>query len=148
MVWLLEASSYLLMTRAFGIWMPDLNQALAAAFLLVVVNLGIMLPSAPGYVGTFQFFAVMALGAFGVPKEIALAAAISSHLMQYLLVTGMGLVMFARENLSFWSFGKEAAERSDEVEQAPPGREHPRRNLQVTETTVSVALTAKQVKGE
>ena len=115
-IWLLEAGSYLLMTQAFGVLMPPLRQALAAAFLLVVVNLGIMLPSAPGYVGTFQFFAVMALGAFGVPKETALAISISSHLVQYSLVTGMGLVFFARENVSFWSFEKEAA-RDAEAEE-------------------------------
>jgi len=114
-VWLLEALSYFLITRAFSIWMPASRQALAALFLLVVVNLGIMLPSAPGYVGTFQFFAVMALGAFAVPKETALAVAISSHLMQYLLVTGIGLLFFARENLSFWSFGKAAADESDQL---------------------------------
>lgn len=112
-VWLLEAFSYLLMTRAFGVWMPVPRQILAAAFLLVVVNLGIMLPSAPGYVGTFQFFAVMALGAFAVPKETALAVAISSHLVQYLMVTGIGLLFFARENLSLWSFQKQAVEEPD-----------------------------------
>lgn len=116
-VWLLEASSYLLMTRAFGIWASPLGQALAATFLLVVVNLGIMLPSAPGYVGTFQFFAVMALGVFDVPKETALAVAIASHLMQYLMVTAIGLVFFARENLAFWRFEKEA-EAPDEDEAA------------------------------
>ncbi|MHB0868343.1 MAG: lysylphosphatidylglycerol synthase transmembrane domain-containing protein [Chloroflexota bacterium] len=118
-VWLLESSSYLLMTRAFGIWMPPLAQALAATFLLVVVNLGIMLPSAPGYVGTFQFFAVMALGVFGVPKETALAVAIASHLMQYVMVTAIGLLFFARGNVAFWRFEKEA-EAADEEEAVTP----------------------------
>lgn len=118
MVWLLEAVSYLLMTRAFGVWMTPLTQGLAAIFLLVVVNLGIMLPSAPGYVGTFQFFAVMALGVFGVRKETALAVAIASHLMQYTLVTAIGLFFFARENLAFWRFEKEAAQEPDEEDVA------------------------------
>jgi len=109
-VWLLEATSYLLMCRAFGIWLSPVQQALAAVFLLVVVNLGIMLPSVPGYVGAFQFFAVTALGAFSVPKETALAVAISSHAMQYLLVTGIGLYFFAKGNVAFWRFEKAASE--------------------------------------
>ncbi len=113
-VWLLEATSYLLICRAFGVWMSPLAQLLSATFLLVVVNLGIMLPSAPGYVGTFQFFVVMALSAFGVPKETALAVAIASHLMQYAMVTAIGLLFFARENLAFWRFQKEAEEESEE----------------------------------
>ena len=117
-VWLLEATSYLLMTRAFSVWMQPLNQVLAATFLLVVVNLGIMLPSAPGYVGTFQFFAVMALGVFGVSKETALAISISSHLMQYVLVTAIGLLFFARENLAFWRFGEISAEEAEAEEAA------------------------------
>ncbi len=119
-VWLLEATSYLLMCRAFGIWMSPLSQALAAVFLLVVVNLGIMLPSAPGYVGTFQFFAVMALGAFGVPKETALAVGIASHLMQYVLVTAIGLLFFARENLAFWRFQAEAEKDAEGEEDEAP----------------------------
>lgn len=112
-VWILEGSSYLLLTRAFGVDMPPVRQALAAAFLLVVVNLGIMLPSAPGYVGTFQWFAVMALGAFGVPAETALAIALSSHAMQWLMVTGIGLFLFSREKLAFWRL-EEASEETEE----------------------------------
>jgi len=119
-VWLLEASSYLLMFSAFNVSMPPLRLVLAAVFLLVVVNLGIMLPSAPGYVGTFQFFAVMALGAFGVPKETALAVAISSHLMQYLMVTAIGIVFFLRENMGLWSVERQAAAESDEADSAIP----------------------------
>ena len=115
-VWLLEASSYLLMTRSFGAWMPDATQILAAVFLMVVVNLGIMLPSAPGYVGTFQFFGVMAMGVFGISKETALAIAISSHLMQYLLVTAIGLIFFAKENLAFWRFEEISAQNPYENE--------------------------------
>lgn len=113
-IWLLEASSYLLMVSAFNVSMPPLRLALAAVFLLVVVNLGIMLPSAPGYVGTFQFFAVMALGAFAVPKETALAVAISSHLMQYLMVTAIGIIFFVRENVGPWSVEREVAAEADE----------------------------------
>ena len=119
-VWVLEATSYLLICRAFGIWMSPLSQGLAATFLLVVVNLGIMVPSAPGYVGTFQFFAVMALGAFGIPKETALAVAIASHLMQFVLVTAIGLFFFVRENLAFWRFQREAEEAAEEDEDEVP----------------------------
>jgi glycosyltransferase 2 family protein len=113
-VWLLEASSYFLMTSAFNVSMKPLSLILASLFLLVVVNLGIMLPSAPGYVGTFQFFAVMALGAFGVPKETALAVAISSHLMQYLIVTAVGLFFFVRQNVGLWNVERQASADSDD----------------------------------
>jgi hypothetical protein len=50
-------------------------------------------------VGTFQFFAVSALAVFDVPREIGLALAVVSHLMQYVLVTVIGLYFFGRENI-------------------------------------------------
>jgi hypothetical protein len=59
-----------------------------------------MLPAAPGYVGTFQFFAVAALAVWGVPREPALAVAIVAHLAQYVLVTAIGLAFFGREHIS------------------------------------------------
>ncbi len=117
-VWLLEATSYLLMTQAFGVQLPGVTELLAALFLLVVINLGIMIPSAPGYVGTFQFFGVTALAVFGVPKETALAVTISSHLMQYLLVTAIGLLFFLRENVAFWRFD-ELSRQTFEPEEEP-----------------------------
>lgn len=100
LVWLAEATSYLLIVRGFNLPLPPGALLLAAVFLLVVVNLGIMLPSAPGYVGTFQAFAVLALSAFGVQREAALGVAIISHGMQYLLVTGLGLLFLWRGRLS------------------------------------------------
>ncbi|MCS7003311.1 MAG: flippase-like domain-containing protein, partial [Dehalococcoidia bacterium] len=76
------------------------QRALAALFLVVFVNLGIMIPSAPGYIGTFQLFAKLALSAFNVSAAIGLSVAILSHAIQYFLVTGIGFVVFAREHLS------------------------------------------------
>jgi uncharacterized membrane protein YbhN (UPF0104 family) len=100
---------------------------LASLLLLVTVNLGIMVPSAPGYVGTFQFFAVAALAMFEVDREPALAVGISSHLMQYVLVTGIGLALFTRENLSLSSLQKESSaddsqdDESEDKEATLPG---------------------------
>ena len=50
-----------------------------AAFVLVVTNLGMAAPSAPGYVGVFHFLAVQALLPFGVPESTALSAALALH---------------------------------------------------------------------
>jgi len=66
----------------------------------VFVNLGIMIPSAPGYIGTFQLFAKIALSAFGVGAAMGFSVAILAHAIQYFLVTGAGLVVFIREHLT------------------------------------------------
>lgn len=113
-VWMLEATSYLLMITAFDVRLTPNTPILAAAFLLVVVNLGIMVPSAPGYIATFQFFAYTALGVFGVPKETGLAVAILSHGMQWLLVTAIGMSFFVRENVTLRGIERQAESDPDD----------------------------------
>src|SRR4029079_18245610 len=89
--------------------------AASCSFLLVVVNLGIMLPAAPGYVGTFQLFAVSSLGVWGVPKEPALRVEVVAHLVQYVLVTAIGLAFFGREQVSLGSMST-MSRGSDQVD--------------------------------
>lgn len=48
-------------------------------FVLVVTNLGMTAPSAPGYVGVFHFLVVQSLLPFGVPVEQATGAAFLMH---------------------------------------------------------------------
>jgi uncharacterized protein (TIRG00374 family) len=102
-VWLLEWASYYVLSAGFDLGLSDTRRAVACALLLAVVNLGIMLPSSPGYVGTFQFFSVAALSVFGVSREVALAFSIVAHLGQFLLVTTIGMIYFAREHVSLRS---------------------------------------------
>ncbi|HEX9016993.1 MAG TPA: lysylphosphatidylglycerol synthase transmembrane domain-containing protein [Chloroflexota bacterium] len=117
-VWVFEAASYLMMITAFNVRLTPDTPLLAAGFLLVVVNLGIMVPSAPGYIATFQFFAYTALGVFGVPKETGLAVAILSHGMQWLLVTAIGAAYFLRENVTLRGIERQA--ESDTEDDAAP----------------------------
>lgn len=101
-IWLLEGLSYYYLTYAFDFPLVGVERVVACGLLMVLVNLGIMIPSAPGYVGTFQFFAVAALAMFQVPRETALSLAIVSHAMQYALVTAIGAFFVMRSQLS-WS---------------------------------------------
>jgi uncharacterized protein (TIRG00374 family) len=121
-VWVIEWAAYVSVASAFDLGLSAVQLGAACAFLLVVVNLGIMLPAAPGYVGTFQFFAVSALAVWGVPHEPALAVAIVAHLAQYVLVTSIGLVFFGREHITLSSMAAASRDRSDpEPDLAVPG---------------------------
>lgn len=111
-VWLLEAGSYWVLTWAFSFTLSPAERPLAALLVLALANLGILIPSSPGYVGTFHFFAMSALIAFGAERELALSYAILSHATQYLLITGLGVVFLWRANLSLTRLGSEAAPES------------------------------------
>lgn len=112
-VWAIEWAAYVSVANAFNLGLNAVQLATACAFMLVVVNLGIMLPAAPGYVGTFQFFAVSSLAVWGVPHEPALAVAIVAHLTQYVLVTSIGLMFFGREHVTLSSVAAASRDGGD-----------------------------------
>jgi uncharacterized protein (TIRG00374 family) len=96
-VWLFEGGSYLLLSRGLSLNLPSNLELPGLGLALVTINLGIMIPSGPGYVGTQEFFGTTALGVVHANPQASLALIVVSHVVQYTLVTGLGLVFFARE---------------------------------------------------
>jgi hypothetical protein len=70
----------------------------------VLAVLSTAIPTAPGYVGTFELAAVAALGVSGIVGEAALAFAVLAHLMAVLPLSLAGTV-------SLWLVGGPAARR-------------------------------------
>jgi len=99
-VWLCEAITFYLVMRSFPLPLQGIQEVWGALFLLSIVNLGIMIPAAPGGVGPYQAAAILALGAFGVDKELALSVSLVSHSLQYIIITGLGFFFLWREGLS------------------------------------------------
>lgn len=99
-VWAMEGSSYVLLSHGLNLDLPGGMELPALGLALVTINLGIMVPSGPGYLGTQEFFGTAALGVVGANLQAALALVVVSHAVQYALVTGLGLVFFAHEHLS------------------------------------------------
>lgn len=64
----------------------------AILFANIVVALGMLVPSSPGYIGVFHYLATVALAPFGVPKEIALGYAIVWHATNYLTLSVTGMI--------------------------------------------------------
>lgn len=75
--WLLDALSFWLAAQAVGVELAYPAALLIAGFTV----LGTAVPSAPGYVGTFELAAAAAAGALGVPPAEALAMAVIAHVM-------------------------------------------------------------------
>jgi uncharacterized protein (TIRG00374 family) len=82
---------------AFGLPVP----LLASFFLIVIVSLGSMIPSAPAFVGTMQYACVIGLAAFGVDKADALAFSTVYHATQFFPITLAGLYYSWRSHLHF-----------------------------------------------
>jgi hypothetical protein len=78
--WLLDGVTYWSVAQSLGI---DLTPA-GAMFVAAITVLGTAIPSAPGYIGTFELAASAAARSLGVPPEQALAFALLVHVLTVL----------------------------------------------------------------
>jgi len=96
LIWTMEGVLFFAIAEAF-----DYSSTIyLALFVLVVVNLGIMIPSSPGYVGTFEYFCTKALGVFNVTKESAVSYALVLRIFQYIPITLVGFFFLFKEGIT------------------------------------------------
>lgn len=102
-VWLLETVKYWFVMQAF-----DFEVSFFALMLMNgVVNLFTTLPSAPGYVGTFDKPGIETLVLYGVNREIAAAYTLVLHAALWLPVTLLGFFYMTRAGFG-WSLFRQA----------------------------------------
>ncbi len=95
--WSCEGIMYFFTAQAMGLEGLGLGKNL---MVLAVVNLVIMIPAAPGFVGTFEFSCKKTMALFGVTASTAAGYAIVLHAAQYLPITLLGIYYLARYNIS------------------------------------------------
>ena len=74
--------------------------------MLVITAIGIMVPAAPGYIGTMHLACIAGLALFGVSKEAAVPFSWFYWAGQWIPVTAIGLFYLQREGLSLASLGQ------------------------------------------
>lgn len=74
---------------------------LAALMTLLAVNIAIMIPAAPGSLGTFELSVVLALGFFNIDKSHSLSIALTYHFIQLIPVTIAGVISIPLLGLKF-----------------------------------------------
>lgn len=105
-VWLLETVKYWFVMHAF-----DFSVSFFALMLMNgVVNLATTLPSAPGYIGTFDGPGIEILKVFGVVPSVAAAYTLVLHAALWLPITLLGVWYMVRESLSWRDFDKAVQE--------------------------------------
>jgi uncharacterized protein (TIRG00374 family) len=96
-VWLAETGKYWFVMHAFNFEVSFFVLMLMNG----VVNLFTTIPSAPGYIGTFDTPGIKILEAFGVVPEIAGAYTLVLHAALWLPITLLGAWFMWRESLSW-----------------------------------------------
>ncbi len=97
-IWLLETGKYWFVMHAF-----DFQVSFFALMLMNgIVNLATTIPSAPGYIGTFDAPGIAVLTAYGVSQATAAGYTLTLHVALWLPITLLGAYYLAREGIK-WS---------------------------------------------
>jgi glycosyltransferase 2 family protein len=97
-IWLLETGKYWFVMHAF-----DFSVSFFALMLMNgIVNLATTIPSAPGYIGTFDAPGIAVLTAYGVNQATAAGYTLVLHVALWLPITLLGAYFLAREGIQ-WS---------------------------------------------
>lgn len=87
-IWLVDVMAIYLLFLAFGLHLP-----VAAAFVLMIILIvGIAIPTAPGFIGNWHYFCILGLGLFGIPKTDALTFAIVYHALSIGVIILLGFI--------------------------------------------------------
>jgi uncharacterized protein (TIRG00374 family) len=108
-IWLLETGKYYFVMLAF----PFEVSFFALMLMNGIVNLVTTLPSAPGYIGTFDFFGIAVLVAYGVDQAVAASYTLVLHVALWLPITFLGAYYYLRQPLRW---GKEVQDLRAEKE--------------------------------
>ena len=107
-IWLFETVKYWFVMQAF-----DFGDVVVPFFGLMlmngVVNLATTLPTAPGYVGTFDGPGIAVLVSYGVVQSVATAYTLVLHVALWLPITLLGAYYMVREGMSWSDFSKAAS---------------------------------------
>jgi uncharacterized protein (TIRG00374 family) len=86
-IWLVDVLIIYLMFLSFHYQLP-----VSAAFVVMIILIvGIAIPAAPGFVGNWHYFCVLALTLYGISKPDALSFAIVYHFLSLVIVVALGV---------------------------------------------------------
>jgi len=109
LVFALSFAMFLCFALALGVSLWSLEIHLpwyAGLVMLVITAIGIMVPAAPGYIGTLNIACTAGLALFGVGKAQSVPFSWFYFFSQWLPITAVGLVYLNREGLSLRALGE------------------------------------------
>jgi len=114
LIWASYALTYQLLFHAFGFVSRYRLPWSAALVAMVITTISVVVPSSPGYIGTFHYLCQVALGLFLIPKGPALSYAFVLHALSVLPVFFLGLFFLAREKISLRALRREEIHARDD----------------------------------
>lgn len=99
LIWTCYWLMFCITSYAFNLFQSSYVIALSSIVLLVITTISIVIPSSPGYVGTYHFLCQLSLELFGVSSSVALSYAIVVHAITFFPIALVGLIFAWKEGL-------------------------------------------------
>jgi hypothetical protein len=115
-IWACYAYIFQLLFHAFG-FVADYSLPWSASLvLLVITTFSVLIPSSPGYVGTYHYLCVYTLGLFPtpVPESEALSFAFLAHGINFLPILIVGLFLISAAGMSVKNLQRQAKIQGEE----------------------------------
>jgi uncharacterized protein (TIRG00374 family) len=103
-IWLIDVLAIHLLFLAFSFQLP----VVAAFVIMIILIIGIAIPTAPGFIGNWHYFCILGLSLFNVPKTDALTFAIVYHFLSIAVVIVLGLAFLPFNRISLADLRKQA----------------------------------------
>lgn len=103
-IWMVNAAAIYALFHAFALNLPFT----AATVLMIILLIGIAIPTAPGFIGNWHYACILGLTLFNIPKSEALTFAIIYHFLSIGIVIILGIIFLPFNKFSIADMKKEA----------------------------------------
>lgn len=79
---------------------------MSATLLMVITTIGVVIPTSPGYIGTYHLLCQLGLEFLGVPRSIGLTYAIAVHAINFFPVILVGIICAWKEGINLVKMSK------------------------------------------
>jgi uncharacterized protein (TIRG00374 family) len=96
-LWITEALFVVIVAYACGIHISILG----GIFTVIIIGMGSIIPTAPGYFGTFELMGVLALSTLSVDKDFAFICTAICHFLQLVIIFTLGWLCVLKTKITF-----------------------------------------------
>jgi glycosyltransferase 2 family protein len=114
-IWVADVAAFYMLFLACGLDLP----VAAAVVVLVILIIGIAIPTAPGFIGNWHYACILGLGLFGISKTDALAYAVVTHFLTLIITIIPGLIFLPFNRLSIANLKQQWSEAGSHPASSP-----------------------------
>jgi glycosyltransferase 2 family protein len=103
LIWLVDVMAIYVLLLAFGFNLP----LIASFVVMIILIVGIAIPTAPGYIGNWHLACVLALSLFGLAEAQTLSFAVVYHFLSMVIVVVLGVAFLPFNKFSISDMTKQ-----------------------------------------